>query len=100
MLSVTHWQLWILRLRAEPEFLDAQHGEHRVQVRQADQEGHRLLFRGRRESVHADRRGELRALLPLEALLGPLQEEVAAALPKVRRPHRHCLRGGFHSVCV
>uniref|UniRef100_A0A0A9GQX4 Uncharacterized protein n=1 Tax=Arundo donax TaxID=35708 RepID=A0A0A9GQX4_ARUDO len=89
-----HWQLRILRLRAEPELLGAGHGGHRVQVQQADQEGRRLLRRRRREPVHAHRRGELHALLPFQALLGPLQEGVAAALPEVRRPHRQRLRRG------
>uniref|UniRef100_A0A0E0FVC6 Uncharacterized protein n=1 Tax=Oryza nivara TaxID=4536 RepID=A0A0E0FVC6_ORYNI len=89
-----HLQLRILRVRAEPELVDAEHGEHRVQVREADQEGGRLLLRGGREPVHAGRRGHLRALLPLAALLGALPAEVAAAVPEVRRPHRQRLRGG------
>lgn len=94
-LNSCHWlQLRVLRLRAEPELLGAEHGGHRVQVRQADQEGRRLLPHGRREPVHAHRRGHLHALLPLRPLMGLLQEAVAAALPQVRRPHRQRLRRG------
>lgn len=80
-------QLWILRLRVELELLHAEHGQHWVQVRQAHQERRRLLLRDRREPLHAGRRGELHAVLPLQPFVGLLQEQDAAALPEVRWPH-------------
>ena len=45
VLFVSYWQLWILWLHIELELLNTEHGQHWIQVREADQERRRLILR-------------------------------------------------------
>ena len=45
VLFVSYWQLWILWLHIELELLNTEHGQHWIQVREADQERRHLILR-------------------------------------------------------